>query len=81
MHPKLANLKNLMKSAEDAEEAVNARDLEDPELDGLLEKRDAAQEAVDEAVINILGQTPEWSNIYGYDEAFDECAEALPDAA
>lgn len=42
-----------------------------------IDERDAAQEAVDGLCELILGETPEWSNLYGYNEAYNDCAAKL----
>lgn len=45
--------------------------------DTTIDERDAAQSAVDELCEMILGEEPTWSNLYGYDDAINDCAAKL----
>ena len=52
-----------------------------------IDQRDAAEDALSEAYIAVVGEPPEWSNLFGYKNAIDnmrehcEAAEAQRDAA
>ncbi len=73
----IENLERLVADARRLEAETRTFDIDDDALDPVLEARDAAQEAVTNAVFEILGDPPEWSSLYGYDEALDDCAVAL----
>lgn len=40
-----------------------------------IDERDAAEEALSQAYYLIVGRSPEWSNLFGHDEAINEIAE------
>jgi hypothetical protein len=42
-----------------------------------IDERDEAQEAVSQAYYLVLGESPEWSNKFGYDAALDEIGGAV----
>lgn len=48
-----------------------------PDTDTIIDERDAAQCAVDELCEMILGESPEWSNLYRYNDAINDCAARL----
>lgn len=72
----IAELTALMAKAHDLEAETRKYDLNDDALDAILEARDKAQEAVNDAVTAILGEPPEWSNRYGFHEALNDCIDA-----
>ncbi|WP_372395239.1 hypothetical protein ABMY26_07160 (plasmid) [Azospirillum sp. HJ39] len=57
-----------MTSERDKEEAVALE---------LIDQRDAAENALGKLFAMVTGRPPEWSNLFGYSEAMDECEEAL----
>lgn len=70
-------LGSAIQAAIEAEKSTQGHDLEDDRLGALIDARDAAEEMVTEMVSSILGAPPQWSNLYGYAEAYAECEEVL----
>lgn len=46
-------------------------------IDQLIGERDSAQSALNEVYSAIMGNAPEWSNLYGYREAISDITDAL----
>ena len=42
-----------------------------------IDERDAAEEALSQAFYIVTGRSPEWSNLFGHDEALEEIGETL----
>ena len=42
-----------------------------------IDQRDAAENAISQAYFLVKGESPEWSNLFGYDEALEEISDAL----
>jgi len=54
------------------------------DLEKAIEERDAAEEALSQAYFIVTGNSPEWSNLFGHDQALDDiraACEALRAAA
>ncbi len=47
-------------------------DKHEREMLNVIDERDSAQEAISQAYYLIIGQSPEWSNVFGYKEAIEE---------
>lgn len=73
----LEKLELLIANARRLEAETHKFAISDDALDPVLAARDEAEEAVAISVSEILGHPPEWSSLYGYDEALDECAVVL----
>ena len=43
----------------------------------VIDQRDAAEKALSDLFSMVTGRPPEWSNLFGYSEALDECDDAL----
>lgn len=43
----------------------------------IIDQRDTAEKALSDLFAMVTGRPPEWSNLFGYSEALDECADAL----
>jgi hypothetical protein len=46
------------------------------ELGAAIDERDAAQEAISQAYYLIVGRSPEWSNLFGYEQALADIEDA-----
>lgn len=43
----------------------------------LIDERDAAEDAMNQAFYIVIGRSPEWSNHFGYPEALEEIGDAV----
>lgn len=50
--------------------------MSDHEIDQLMTERDNAEEAMSQAYYLVVGESPEWSNLFGYKEALEAIDEA-----
>lgn len=53
-----------------------AEDKHEREMLEVIDQRDRAEEALSQAYFLITGRSPEWSNLFGYDEALEEIDDA-----
>jgi len=47
------------------------------EVEKLITERDAAEEAMSQAYYLVTGNSPEWSNLFGYNEALEDIADGV----
>lgn len=47
------------------------------EIDRLIDERDQAEDAMNEAYLLVVGHAPQWNNAFGYGDALEEMRDAL----
>lgn len=50
---------------------------EDQSHTNTIDQRDDAEQAISQAYFTIIGYSPEWSNLFGHDDALEEIADAV----
>jgi DNA repair exonuclease SbcCD ATPase subunit len=53
----------------------------DQSLEATISERDAAEEAIGQMYFDVTGESPEWSNLFGYTEALNDVAIAWREQA
>ena len=47
------------------------------QISQLVKERDAAEETISEIYFRIMGRSPEWSNLFGHQQAVEEIVETF----
>lgn len=68
---------NSESSEDNRERPATGRVREDRDVDRLIDQRDMAEDFIGEVYREITGESPQWSNAFGYAEAREEIREAL----